>query len=83
VRILETKDGRGGFEIRDDGPGIPDALRERIFQPFVSARPGGVGLGLTFAKRVVHDHRGRIDVESPPGSGACFRVVLPIGGGGP
>jgi signal transduction histidine kinase len=78
VRILEGKDGRGGFEIRDDGPGIPSELRERIFQPFVTARPGGVGLGLTFAKRVVHDHRGRIEVESQPGAGACFRIVLPL-----
>ncbi len=80
VRVLEEKDGQGGFEVRDDGPGIPDGLRERIFQPFVTARPGGVGLGLTFVKRVVHDHRGRIEVESQPGSGACFRIVLPAEG---
>jgi signal transduction histidine kinase len=78
VRILPARDGYGGFEVRDDGPGIPAELRERIFQPFVTARPGGVGLGLTFVKRVVHDHRGRISVESEPGSGTCFRIELPL-----
>jgi signal transduction histidine kinase len=83
VLILEGKDGYGGFEVRDDGPGIPEELRERIFQPFVTARPGGMGLGLTFVKRVVHDHRGRISVESPPGSGPCFRIDLPLGEAGP
>jgi signal transduction histidine kinase len=82
VRILEAKGGHGGFEVRDDGPGIPEELRERIFQPFVTARPGGVGLGLTFVKRVVHDHRGRILVESRPGSGTCIRIVLPMAGAG-
>ena len=79
VRILDGKEGDAGFEVRDDGPGIPEELRERIFQPFVTARPGGVGLGLTFVKRVVHDHRGRISLESGPGSGTCFRIVLPLG----
>jgi signal transduction histidine kinase len=78
LRILEARDGLGGFEVRDDGEGIPEALRERIFQPFVTARHGGVGLGLTFVKRVVHDHRGRIALESEPGAGTCVRVLLPV-----
>jgi signal transduction histidine kinase len=82
VRILDGKDG-AGFEVWDDGPGVPEELRERVFQPFVTARPGGVGLGLTFAKRVVHDHRGQISLASGAGSGTCFRVVLPSGGTGP
>jgi signal transduction histidine kinase len=76
--ILEARDGFGGFEVRDDGPGMPSTLRERIFQPFVSGRQGGTGLGLTFVKRVVHDHRGRIEVESTPGQGTRFRVELPL-----
>ena len=78
VRILEEKDGYGGFEVRDDGVGIPETLREKIFQPFVTDRHGGVGLGLTFVKRVVHDHRGRIEIESDPGSGTCMRIQLPV-----
>ena len=78
VSILEASDGMGGFTVRDDGRGIPPELRERIFQPFVTARAGGIGLGLTFVKRVIHDHRGRISVESTPNRGARFRVELPI-----
>jgi signal transduction histidine kinase len=78
LRILEARDGHGGFEVRDDGEGIPEPLRERIFQPFVTARHGGVGLGLTFVRRVVHDHRGRIELESEPGTGTCVRVLLPV-----
>jgi two-component system sensor histidine kinase AtoS len=78
LRILEARDGQGGFEVRDDGAGIPEGMRERIFQPFVTGRHGGVGLGLTFVKRVVHDHRGRIEVESEPGAGTCVRVLLPV-----
>jgi signal transduction histidine kinase len=80
VRVLEEKGGYGGFEVRDDGQGIPKELRERIFQPFVTARHGGVGLGLTFVKRVVHDHRGRVSVESEPGAGTCVRIDLPVAG---
>jgi len=75
VGILPPRDGFGGFYVSDDGPGIPPDLRERIFQPFVTARPGGVGLGLTFVKRVIHDHRGRIRLRPTP-SGASFEVEL-------
>jgi signal transduction histidine kinase len=78
ARMLETEDGYVGFEVRDDGDGIPEELRARIFLPFVTAREGGVGLGLTFVKRVVHEHRGRISVETGIGSGTCFRVELPV-----
>jgi signal transduction histidine kinase len=80
ARVLEASGRYGGFEVRDDGPGIPEELRERIFQPFVTARRGGVGLGLTFVKRVVHDHHGRVTVESQPGCGTRFRVHLPLAG---
>jgi signal transduction histidine kinase len=64
--------------VRDDGPGIPEELRERIFQPFVTGRAGGVGLGLTFVKRAVHEHRGRVSVESGPAGGTRVRVELPL-----
>ncbi len=79
--VIETLDGRGGcggFEITDDGPGVPPELREKIFQPFVTGRAGGVGLGLTFVKRVIHDHHGQIMVRSDPTAGATFRVELPL-----
>jgi len=78
IALLPAHAGHGGFEVRDDGPGIPDALRARIFQPFVTGRSGGVGLGLTFVKRVVHEHRGRISLESAPGAGTRVCVELPL-----
>ncbi|HEU4427686.1 MAG TPA: HAMP domain-containing sensor histidine kinase [Myxococcota bacterium] len=78
IAVLPAHAGCGGFEVRDDGPGIPEALRERIFQPFVTGRSGGVGLGLTFVKRVVHEHRGRIALESAPGAGTRVRIELPL-----
>jgi len=80
ITVSEADDGYAGFEIRDDGPGIPEAIRDKIFQPFVTASKGGVGLGLTFVKRVIHDHQGRISVESNPDSGTCFRIEIPIPG---
>jgi signal transduction histidine kinase len=82
VRVLEEEGGMGGFEVRDDGPGIPEELRERIFEPFVSAREEGVGLGLTFVKRVAHDHRGSVLLRSHPGPGTCIQVRLPMTEGG-
>ena len=70
------------MEIADDGPGIPTAVRARIFEPFFSTRAGGegTGLGLSIAKRIVGDHLGTIDLDCPPGGGTVFRIELPIAG---
>ncbi len=81
ARVLPSSHAEGGFEVRDDGPGIAPELRERVFQPFVTARPGGVGLGLTFVKRVVHEHRGSVTVDAGTGPGTCIRVRLPLAEG--
>jgi signal transduction histidine kinase len=78
ARVVAATNGEGGFDVLDDGPGIAPELRERVFEPFVSARPGGVGLGLTFVKRVVHEHRGAVTVDPGPGPGARIRVRLPV-----
>jgi two-component system, NtrC family, sensor histidine kinase PilS len=65
------------LEVRDDGPGIPAEIRERLFQPFVSGRPGGSGLGLAIVQRAVEAHRGLVLVESKPGAGTTFTILLP------
>jgi len=65
------------LEVRDDGPGIPEEIRERLFQPFVSGRPGGSGLGLAIVQRAVEAHRGLVLVDSKPGAGTIFTVLLP------
>lgn len=65
------------LRITDNGPGVPEALRDKIFFPLVSGREGGSGLGLTLAQTFVHQHRGVIEVETQPGRTA-FRIVLPL-----
>lgn len=79
VRALPPAGGRPGFEIHDDGPGMSEEVRARIFEPYFTRRAGGTGLGLTFVQRVVHEHRGEVTVESAPGRGTTFRVRLPSG----
>ena len=66
-----------GFKCRDNGPGIPEEVRERLFQPFVSGRSGGSGLGLAIVQRAVEAHRGLVLVDSAAGSGTTFTIFLP------
>ena len=65
--------------MHDSGHGIPLAQRKHIFEPFFSTKePGrGSGLGLFISSQIVRDHKGAIEVESEPGRGSTFRVVLP------
>ena len=63
--------------IRDNGPGIPDDLRRHIFDPFVSTKPGGTGLGLPLVAKLIGDHGGVIDLDSRPRR-TVFRIMLPI-----
>ena len=67
------------IEVRDSGHGIAFAERKQIFEPFFSTKaPGrGSGLGLFISSQIVRDHEGMIEVESEPGRGSTFRVVLP------
>jgi nitrogen-specific signal transduction histidine kinase len=75
----ESRDGRTGLrvEIEDSGPGVPAELREQIFNPFVTSKKTGVGLGLSIVAKIVDDHRGAIQLISETGQGAFFRVFLP------
>lgn len=63
--------------VADDGPGIPAELRERLFDPFVSTKDGGTGLGLALTHQIVRDHGGDITVESQVDRGSTFTIVLP------
>jgi two-component system nitrogen regulation sensor histidine kinase GlnL len=64
-------------QIIDNGPGIPQHLKDKIFYPLVSGRPEGHGLGLTLAQDFVSQHQGSIEFESEPGR-TCFTVMLPL-----
>jgi len=65
------------LQVIDDGPGVPADIRDRIFNPLVSGRDGGSGLGLSLAQTFVHYHRGIIECESRPGR-TVFRILLPL-----
>jgi two-component system NtrC family sensor kinase len=67
--------------IRDDGPGIPRDVRDRIFDPFFTTKDvgAGTGLGLSISHGIVTAHHGRIEVDSEPGKGSTFTIVLPAG----
>jgi signal transduction histidine kinase len=72
---------KNGVEMifEDNGPGIPEDRRENIFEPFFSTKEGGTGLGLTVSYNIVTAHGGTLDLIQGRGSGACFRLFLPIG----
>ncbi len=67
--------------IADTGEGMDADTRARLFEPYFSTRDAGTGLGLAIARRAVEEHGGRIEVDSEPGRGATFSVVLPVAAG--
>ena len=79
----ETADanGRPGVEVRieDTGPGIPLELQEQIFNPFVTTKKTGVGLGLSIVSKIMDGHHGFVRVQDGSGGGACFVMFFPVG----
>jgi two-component system, NtrC family, nitrogen regulation sensor histidine kinase GlnL len=65
-------------EIGDTGPGMDPAVLKRLFTPFLTTKPGGTGLGLVITRRIVFEHHGTMKVETRPGAGTTFRVLLPL-----
>lgn len=83
IRILEKEEADGSkgpgvtLSISDNGPGIPEAIQEKIFQPFFSTKEEGTGLGLSIASRIVEKHGGSLTLTSREGEGATFVIALP------
>jgi PAS domain S-box-containing protein len=80
VRTFRTGDGKAGFSVEDNGPGIPTEIRERIFESYFTTKPVGVGtgIGLSISKSIVERHKGNIWFEEAQPSGARFVVELPV-----
>jgi signal transduction histidine kinase len=78
--LLSARRGDGDrvvLEVSDNGTGIAEEERRRIFDVFYSTRKGGTGLGLAIVERIVRNHDGELELDSVPGEGTTFRILLP------
>jgi two-component system sensor kinase FixL len=66
------------IQIRDDGPGLPEVVKAKLFQPFVTTKTNGMGVGLSLCRTIIEAQGGRLTAESEPGNGTIFRFTLPI-----
>ena len=66
------------IQVMDDGQGIPEATRSRLFTPFFTTKDKGLGLGLALCHRIIDEHRGAIQIASEPGKGTTVSCYLPI-----
>ncbi|HEX6203796.1 MAG TPA: ATP-binding protein, partial [Thermoanaerobaculia bacterium] len=79
LRVTAGEGGRAVVEVADDGPGVPESIRGRVFAPYVTGRPGGggSGLGLAIARKIALDHGGDLELVASGPRGAVFRLTLP------
>jgi PAS domain S-box-containing protein len=78
----ENREPRVWLRVIDNGPGVSDALRSRIFEPYFTTKPegAGTGIGLAVSRSMARDHGGDLVIEADRGGGACFRLSLPVSG---
>lgn len=80
VRI-QASETEATLEVHDDGPGVPEGDRERVFEAFFTSKPDGTGIGLFSVKAAAEAHGGRVEIDRSHLGGACFRVRLPLATG--
>ena len=80
VNISLAQVGEQKIEINfaDNGPGIDESVRDKIFEPFYTTRSEGTGLGLAVVEAVIRSHGGKIKLSAPSGKGTCFQITLPL-----
>jgi len=84
IREEERRDSPLGLgaaviiRVSDNGPGIPESVQDKIFQPFFSTKEEGTGLGLSIATRIIEEHGGRLELESKKNQGTTFIITLPL-----
>ena len=71
-----TRGGRTSIEVTDNGPGVPESLRQDVFLPFFTTKAKGTGIGLSLARQIVLAHQGSISLDTSPRGGASFRLVI-------
>jgi two-component system sensor kinase FixL len=77
LSTARTAVNRVEVTVSDTGPGLPKDVADRIFMPFFTTKPGGMGIGLVISQSIVEAHGGQIAVETKPGQGAVFRFTVP------
>lgn len=78
VATAAAAPGRIEIAVADTGPGIAPEVRDRLFSPFVTTKPGGMGVGLAISRAVVEEHGGELRCAPNPGGGSVFRLILPV-----
>jgi two-component system sensor kinase FixL len=78
IGAIPTPDGAVEIHVADTGPGLPDTVRAKLFQPFVTTKATGMGVGLAICRTIVEAHGGRLRADDNPGGGMVFRFTLPI-----
>ena len=84
IHVRAYREGKGwaAISVQDNGKGIPEAIKDKIFETLVSTKEQGMGLGLAYVKKVVDACAGRIEVESKEGKGTTFKLYFRTGEGG-
>jgi two-component system, LuxR family, sensor kinase FixL len=78
VRVEPGANGLALVSVADTGPGVSDEVAEKLFQPFVTTKPQGMGVGLSISRNIIEAHGGRIWVDPNPGGGTIFRFTVPV-----
>jgi signal transduction histidine kinase len=79
VRVCGRRgEGSVSLEVSDTGPGVDPATRRRLFEPLVTTKPNGIGLGLALVRKIAERHGGSVEYADRPGGGALFTVHLPL-----
>ena len=78
IKALLSEDGVVEISVADSGPGLPQRVREKLFQPFITTKPSGMGVGLSICRGIIEAHGGRMWLSDASAAGADFHFTLPV-----